>query len=71
MCLSKLMLSVNDKGFIWRYQTCFLEFIIMKTMIAFNFIRTYKKSLINTNLMRYVVQVNGDFNGLNSIFRTR
>lgn len=46
-------------------------FIIMKTMIAFNFIRTYKKSLINTNLMRYVVQVNGDFNGLNSIFRTR
>lgn len=32
---------------------------------------TYKKSLINNNWMRNVVQVNGDFNGLNSIFRTR
>lgn len=49
----------------------FLEFIILKTMISFNFIRTYKKPLINNNWMRYVVQVNGDFNGLNSIFRTR
>lgn len=57
MSLSKLMLSVNDKGLIWRYQTRFIEFIIMKTMISFNFIRTYKKSLINKNWMRYVVQV--------------
>lgn len=43
----------------------------MKTMIAFNFIRSYKKSLINKNVMRYVVQVNGDYNGLKSGFRTR
>lgn len=40
-------------------------------MIAFNFIRSYKKSLTNTTFMRYVVQVNGVYNGLNSVFRTR